>query len=54
MQRTSCNAATDATPAPSFMREQAARSNIHAGMTTAVPSDAVQTKTSAPPRCSPY
>ena len=54
MQRTSRNAATDATRAPSFMREQTTRSNIHAGITTAVSSDAVQTKTSTPPRFSPY
>lgn len=54
MLRTSRSAATDATRAPSFMREQAARSNIHAGITIAVPSAVVQTKTSSPPRFSPY
>ncbi|MGA2449863.1 MAG: hypothetical protein ABTD50_14380 [Polyangiaceae bacterium] len=35
---------------PDVMREHNARSNIHAGMTTAASSTSVQTKTSWPPR----
>jgi hypothetical protein len=52
MRRTSRNAAIETRGAPRTMAEQAARSNIQAGMTTPASSASVQTKTSSPPRLS--
>jgi len=53
IERTSRSAATEARRLPSVRLEQNARSNIHAGTTTAALAfGSVQTKTSSPPRFS--
>jgi hypothetical protein len=53
MDRTSRSACTEARRAPHVSPEQNARSNIHAGTTTAAAAfGSVQTKTSSPPRFS--
>jgi hypothetical protein len=53
IDRTSRSAPTDVQRAPSVSREQSARSNIHAGTTTAAAAfGSVQMKTSSPPRFS--